>query len=72
MKPPKPPKKTAAQRRAFAAAKRIPNAPSPLRAKRVHAWAEFVKAAIRDEDVEKVLRATKTPLVRGIAPVTAG
>ena len=37
-------------RRAFAAAKRIPNAPDKDRAKRVHAWAEFVKAAIRDED----------------------
>lgn len=39
-----------ALRRAFAAAKRIPNAPDPKRAKRVHAWAEFVKAAIRDDD----------------------
>jgi hypothetical protein len=53
-------------------ARKIPNAPSKDRAARVHAWAEFVKAAIRDEDVEKVLRATKTPQVRGIAPVTAG
>lgn len=60
------------RRRAMLAAKRIPNAPAKDRAKRVHAWAEFVKAAIRDEDVEKVLRATKTPQVRGIAPVTAG
>ena len=34
-------------RRAFAAAKRIPNAPDKAR---VHAWAEFVKVAIRDED----------------------
>ena len=59
-------------RRAMLAAKRIPNAPDKDRAKRVHAWAEFVKQAIRDEDVEKVLRATKTPLARGIAPVTAG
>ena len=39
-----------ALRRAFAAAKRIPNAPDPKRAQRIHAWAEFVKAAIRDED----------------------
>ena len=37
-------------RRAFAAAKRIPNAPDKDRAARVHAWAEFVKVAIRDED----------------------
>lgn len=37
-------------RRAFAAAKRIPNAPNKDRAKRVHIWAEFMKAAIRDED----------------------
>ena len=54
------------------AGRKIPNAPAKDRAKRVHIWAEFVKAAIRDEDVEKVLRATKTPQVRGIAPVTAG
>ena len=67
MTPPRP-----AVRRAFAAARKIPNAPAKDRAKRVHIWAEFVKAAIRDEDVEKVLRATKTPQVRGIAPVTAG
>ena len=66
MKPPTP------FRRAMAAARKIPNAPDKDRAKRVHIWAEFVKAAIRDEDVEKVLRATKTPQVRGIAPVTAG
>ena len=59
MKPPKPPKKTAAQRRAFAAAKRIPNAPSPLREKRVHAWAEFVKVAIRDEDAAGKERANE-------------
>jgi len=39
-----------AVRRAFAAAKRIPNAPDKDRAARVHAWAEFVKAAIRDDD----------------------
>ena len=39
-----------AMRRAFAASKRIPNAPAKDRAKRVHAWAEFVKQAIRDED----------------------
>ena len=32
-----------AMRRAFAASKRIPNAPAKDRAKRVHAWAEFVK-----------------------------
>lgn len=44
MKPPTP------FRRAMAAAKRIPNPPAKDRAKRVHAWAEFVKAAIRDED----------------------
>ena len=37
-------------RRAMLAAKRIPNAPAKDRAKRVHAWAEFVKQAIRDED----------------------
>ena len=37
-------------RRDFAAAKRIPNAPDKARAARVHAWAEFVKVAIRDED----------------------
>lgn len=49
MKPPKPPKKTAAHRRAFAAAKRIPNAPSAVRQQRIHAWAEFVKAAIRED-----------------------
>ncbi|MCC8997948.1 MAG: hypothetical protein LM522_00380 [Candidatus Contendobacter sp.] len=59
-------------RRAMIAAHKIPNAPAKDRANRVHAWAEFVKQAIRDEDAEKVLRATKTPLVRGIAPVAAG
>lgn len=37
-------------RRAMAAARKIPNAPNKDRAKRIHAWAEFVKAAIRDED----------------------
>ncbi len=37
-------------RRAFAAAKRIPNAPDKDRAKRISIWADFVKAAIRDED----------------------
>lgn len=41
---------TATFRRAFAAARKIPNAPDKARAARVHAWAEFVKAAIRDED----------------------
>jgi len=45
MTPPRP-----AVRRAFAAARKIPNAPNKDRAKRVHAWAEFVKVAIRDED----------------------
>jgi len=44
MKPPTP------FRRAMAAARKIPNAPDKNRAARVHAWAEFVKAAIRDED----------------------
>lgn len=38
-----------AMRRAFAASKRIPNAPAPQRKQRIHAWAEFVKAAMRDE-----------------------
>lgn len=37
-------------RRAMIAARKIPNAPSKDRAARVHAWAEFVKVAIRDED----------------------
>lgn len=37
-----------AMRRAFAASKRIPNAPSPQRAKRIHAWCEFVKQAMGD------------------------
>jgi len=61
------------RRRAMIAAHKIPNAPAKDRAKRVHIWAEFVKAAIRDEDVEKVLRATKNPPMGGIlAPVTAG
>ena len=46
-------------RRAFAAAKRIPNAPDKDRAARVHAWAEFVKAAIRDEDVAGKERANE-------------
>lgn len=39
-----------AMRRAFAARK-IPNPPAKNRAARVHAWAEFVKQAIHDEDV---------------------
>lgn len=38
------------RRRAMIAAHKIPNAPAKDRAKRVHAWAEFVKQAIRDED----------------------
>lgn len=43
-----------AMRRAFAASKRIPNAPSPVRKARVHAWAEFVKAAMgKDEGKER-------------------
>jgi len=48
-----------AVRRAFAAARKIPNAPSKDRAKRVHAWAEFVKAAIRDEDAAGKERANE-------------
>lgn len=46
-------------RRAMAAARKIPNAPDKDRAKRVHAWAEFVKAAIRDEDAAGKERAGK-------------
>lgn len=46
-------------RRAMAAARRIPNAPDKARAKRVHAWAEFVKAAIRDEDAAGKERANE-------------
>ena len=42
-----------ALRRAFAAAKRIPNAPDPKRAQRIHAWAEFVKGAMKDEDKDE-------------------
>lgn len=40
-------------RRAFAASKRIPNAPGPVRKAKIHAWAEFVKQALRDEDVSQ-------------------
>jgi len=46
-------------RRAFAAAKRIPNAPDKDRAARVHALAEFVKAEIRDEDAAGKERANE-------------
>lgn len=41
-----------AMRRAFAASKRIPNAPGPVRKARVHAWCEFVKEAMGQPEKE--------------------
>lgn len=38
-----------ALRRAFAASRRIPNAPDPQRAARVHAWCRFMRAALGRE-----------------------
>ena len=52
MTPTRPTRAQIALRRAFAAAKRIPNAPDPKRAQRI-AWAEFVKAAMKDEDKDE-------------------
>lgn len=46
--------KKSAFRRAFLAAKKIPNKPPAQRKQRVHAWAEFVRAALRDEDEDGV------------------
>lgn len=42
--------KKSAFRKAFLAAKKIPNKPAALRKQRVHAWAEFVRAVLRDEE----------------------
>jgi len=41
-----------AMRRAFAASRRIPNAPGPVRKARIHAWCEFVRAGLGREGKE--------------------
>lgn len=43
------PREQVAWRRAFAASKRIPNAPDPQRAARVHAWCRFMQKALGRE-----------------------
>lgn len=52
MKKPRPKSLKKPWRRACAAAKRIPARPDPQHAQRIHAWAEFVKSALRDEDAQ--------------------
>jgi len=57
MNPINPTPQQAAMRRAFAAAKRIPNAPDPKRAQRISIWAAEVKAALgKDNDSQGRLK----------------
>ena len=50
MTKPTPTPQQSAMRRAFAAAKRIPNAPDPKRAERIRIWAAEVKAAMGKDE----------------------